>query len=155
MKSFLRRFADSIHGVLNGFDRIRFRGTQRLLASVRGLSRFLSYQHVLLKDFKPYVTGITDAIRQQVEDGAVRGQEGAHRAFTDVFYIPVLKSSVISLGQLDESWYDIRIHHGILTLRDSQDRLLAQVPRLSNRLYKLSFNLVQPVCLAAQHDSES
>src|SRR6266540_1787275 len=84
---------------------------------------------------------------------AVNG--GAHRAFTDVFYIPVLKCSVISLGQLDESWRDIRIRRGTLTLQDSQDRLLAKVPRLSNRLYKLSFNPVQPVCLAAQHDSES
>ena len=54
---------------------------------------------------------------------AVNG--GAHRAFTDVFYIPALKSSVISLGQLDESWYDIWIRRGTLTLRDSQDHLLA------------------------------
>jgi hypothetical protein len=28
---------------------------------------------------------------------------GDHRAFTEVFYIPALKSSVVSLGQLDES----------------------------------------------------
>jgi hypothetical protein len=35
---------------------------------------------------------------------------GDHRAFTEVFYIPALKSSVVSLGQLDESWYDINIH---------------------------------------------
>jgi len=70
MKAFLQRFAHSIHGVLNGFDRIRFRGTQRLLASVRGLSKFLSFHNILMKDFKPYVTGITEAIRQQVEAGA-------------------------------------------------------------------------------------
>jgi hypothetical protein len=35
-----------------------------------------------------------------------------------VFYIPALKSSVVSLGQLDESWYDINIHRGVLTIRD-------------------------------------
>jgi hypothetical protein len=28
---------------------------------------------------------------------------GDHRAFTEVFYIPALKSSIVSLGQLDES----------------------------------------------------
>lgn len=62
MTSFLNRFASSIYGVLSGFDRIRFRGTQRLLASTRGLQAFLSHAGVLLKDFKPYVTTITDRI---------------------------------------------------------------------------------------------
>jgi hypothetical protein len=70
MSLFLRRFSHCIHGVLSGFDRVRFRGTQRLLASVRGLTAFLAFRHVLLKDFKPYVTSVTDAIRQQVETGA-------------------------------------------------------------------------------------
>jgi hypothetical protein len=71
MKTFVSRFGASIYGVLNGFDRIRFRGTQRLLASVQGLSRFLAFQGVLLKDFKSYVTGVTEQIRQQVETDAV------------------------------------------------------------------------------------
>ena len=70
--SFLNRFASSIYGVLSGFDRIRFRGTQRLLASVRGLSAFLAFRGVLLKDFKTYVTGVTDRIREEVETGAQR-----------------------------------------------------------------------------------
>ena len=70
MKTFLHRFGQSIHGVLSGFDRIRFRGTQRLLASVAGLSSYLAFRGVLLKEFKPYVTGVTETIRQQVEAGA-------------------------------------------------------------------------------------
>lgn len=57
MNTFLSRFAGSIHGVLSGFDRIRFRGTQRLLASVRGMAAYLSFRGVLLRDFKSYVTG--------------------------------------------------------------------------------------------------
>ena len=67
MDSFLGRFAANIYGTLSGFDRIRFRGTQRLLASVRGLRAYLAFQRVLLKDFKPYVTGVTDRIRGEVE----------------------------------------------------------------------------------------
>ena len=70
---------------------------------------------------------------------------GAHRAFTDVFFIPALKSSVVSIGQLDENWYEVKIRRGILTIRDPNDRLIAKVPRLPNRLYKLT----------AQHDSIS
>jgi hypothetical protein len=70
MKTFLQRFGASIYGVLSGFDRIRFRGTQRLLASVAGLSSYLAYRGVLLKEFKPYVTAVTETLRHQVEMGA-------------------------------------------------------------------------------------
>ena len=72
MATFVDRFSDSIHGVLSGFDRIRFRGTQRLLASVRGLTAFLAFAHVRLTEFKPYVTAVTDRIRREVEAEAQR-----------------------------------------------------------------------------------
>lgn len=36
-------------------------------------------------------------------------KEGDHRAFTDVYFIQVLKSSVVSVGQLDEGRFDINI----------------------------------------------
>ena len=81
MKTFVSRFGASIYGVLNGFDRIRFRGTQRLLASVQGLSRFLAFQGVLLKDFKSYVTGVTEQIRQRMlrAHGVIRKVPSTHR----------------------------------------------------------------------------
>jgi hypothetical protein len=72
MSVFLERFASAIHGVLNGFDRIRFRGTQRLLASVRGLTAYLAFHGVRLTEFKSYVTRVTDVIRRDVEAGAER-----------------------------------------------------------------------------------
>lgn len=67
MQSFLHRLGGSIYGVLSGFDRIRFRGTQRLIASVRGLSSYLAFRRILLKDFKPYVTQVTEQIVSQVK----------------------------------------------------------------------------------------
>jgi hypothetical protein len=78
MKSFLGRFASSIHGVLSGFDRVRFRGTQRFLASVRGFGAFLAAHHILLKDFKPYVAAVTDRIRREVEAEADRAGVAIH-----------------------------------------------------------------------------
>jgi hypothetical protein len=72
MTTFLDRFSHSIHGVLSGFDRIRFRGTQRLLASTRGLAAYLAFVGVRLTEFKPYVTHVTDVIRREVEAGAER-----------------------------------------------------------------------------------
>jgi len=71
MRSFIQRLAGSIHGVLSGFDRIRFRGTQRLIATVHGLSSYLAYQRILLKDFKSYVTGVTEQILTQTKSQAL------------------------------------------------------------------------------------
>jgi len=50
MHEFILEHADSVLGVINGFDRLRFRGTLRLLANAAGLGSFLHYMGVLLKD---------------------------------------------------------------------------------------------------------
>lgn len=78
-----------------------------------------------------------------------------HRAFTIIFFIPVLKSSVLSISQLDESWYDINIHRGVLSMRDEDRRLLIEVTRGSNRLHKFFFCPVQPMCLVVGHVSNA
>lgn len=66
MQSFVQRFGSSIHGVLSGFDRVRFRGTQRLLANLRGLASYLALHHVLLKEFKPFAQEATERIKAAV-----------------------------------------------------------------------------------------
>jgi hypothetical protein len=63
MKSFLTRFSPDVKGVLSGFDRVRFRGTIRWLASLRGMLTWLSISNILLKDFTEYAKGITDQVR--------------------------------------------------------------------------------------------
>ncbi len=67
MRSFIQRHAGSVMGVLNGFDRLRFRGTKRLLAHAGGMMDFLFQERVLLKDFKAYALAATDQIRQATE----------------------------------------------------------------------------------------
>ena len=67
MKRFLQRHAARVRGVLSGFDRLRFRGTLRWLAYAAGMRAFLSCSEVLLKDFKEYVEGITNSVRQAAQ----------------------------------------------------------------------------------------
>ncbi|XP_073363112.1 uncharacterized protein [Aegilops tauschii subsp. strangulata] len=62
--------------------------------------------------------GVTASVR--FGDGssmAIRGR-GDHRALTDVYFIPCLQTSIISLGQLDEHGCTTKMHSGILTLYD-------------------------------------
>lgn len=63
MKNFLTRFSPDVKGVLSGFDRVRFRGTIRWLASLRGILTWLSVNNILLKDFTEYSKEITKQVR--------------------------------------------------------------------------------------------
>ena len=70
MKGFIQRHGEKILGVLNGFDRMRFRGTLRLLTSVGGTMAWLSRAGVLIKDFVKFAEGLTKQVRQATEESA-------------------------------------------------------------------------------------
>jgi len=67
VKRFIARHADSILGVLSGFDRVVFRGTLQWIAYVDGLARFLNWRGVLLKDFGDFAQEITARVRAASE----------------------------------------------------------------------------------------
>jgi hypothetical protein len=83
------------------------------------------------------------------------GRGGEHRALTEVYFIPRLKTSIISLGQLDENGCETMIHDGTMYVRDRSRRLLAKVARSRNRLYKVPLQIMQPVCLSARRGSDA
>jgi hypothetical protein len=67
MQRFIQQYGPRITGTLSGFDRLRFRGTLRLLAHTAGMQKFLNHTGVLLKQFKTYVQGVTDQVRAATE----------------------------------------------------------------------------------------
>jgi hypothetical protein len=64
---FLAQHADDVLGILNGFDRVRLRGTLRSLAHIRGMQRFLDAVHVPLTEFASYVDGVTTEVKRAAE----------------------------------------------------------------------------------------
>ena len=72
MKTFLERFGDKINGVLSGFDRLRLRGTRRLIAHVSGLKHYLWASQVLLTEFKTYANDLTSTLCRAVEQAGRR-----------------------------------------------------------------------------------
>jgi hypothetical protein len=99
VKTFLRRFAPFVLGILLGFDRIRFRGSKRRLCYPEGVMSFLSYHSVLLRDFnKPYAKDLTVTLCASIEKTAERA--GIYR------YLP---SSEISK---EETALTIAAQHG-------------------------------------------
>ena len=49
-----------------------------------------------------------------------RCQNGEHRALTDVYYISQVRSSIISIGQLDECGSEVLIKDVVLRIRDRE-----------------------------------
>ena len=106
-----------------------------------------------ITDSKAVFSKLDDDVTGMVKFGdgsrvAIRGrdtiifrcQNDEHRALTDVYYIPQLRSSIISIGQLDECGSEVLIKDGVLRIRDREQQLLIKVE--------------QPVCLAARHTEE-
>jgi hypothetical protein len=75
MNEFIRQHASSVMGMIRGWDRLRFRGTIRMLANVTGMNRFLSYTRHLLKDFGEYA----DQTSRKVRSASLAVAESARR----------------------------------------------------------------------------
>lgn len=82
-------------------------------------------------------------------------RNGSHRALSNVYYIPQLKSSIISLGQLEQNACKIVLEKGHLLVYDQQGSLLAKVTRSKNCLYTLPLKLVEPVCLLSRMHNDA
>jgi hypothetical protein len=74
-------------------------------------------------------------------------ESGEYRLLTGIYYIPALRNSIISLGQLDESGSRVEIKDGVMRIWDQHRHLLAKVTGGTNRLYALNVQVAQPPAL--------
>jgi hypothetical protein len=86
MKAFLGKFGDVVRGVLNGFDRLFFRGTLRNLSYPMGLQNYLWANGVQFKNFDQHSKTVTS----RLEEASLRQAQDAKRE------IRFLNSSKIS-----------------------------------------------------------
>jgi hypothetical protein len=68
--AFVQRFARHVSGIICGFDRVRFHATMRMLFEPAICQVWLQRQDVLLKDFKPFVLGLTEQIKRLAQGAA-------------------------------------------------------------------------------------
>lgn len=73
-------------------------------------------------------------------------QNGDQKILADVYYIPDLKSNIISLGQATEAGCEIRMKEEQLTLHDKGGKLIVKAKRSHNRLYKVPMDIVPNNC---------
>lgn len=80
---------------------------------------------------------------------------GEQKLLTDIYFIPDLRSNILSLGQATEQGCEVTMKDDYLTLQDPNGRLLVKVPRSTNRLYTISLKIGKPACLLAKLDEDS
>ena len=69
-ESFINKFGQNITAILSGFDRLRFRGTLRLLFQPQAMEVYLNCCHVLIKHFSHFAQQLTDKIKAQAYEAA-------------------------------------------------------------------------------------
>ena len=82
-------------------------------------------------------------------------KNGEKRILADVYYIPNLRSNIISLGQATESGCDVRMRDDYLTIHDKEGRLITRAKRSQNRLYKVCLNRDDAKCLQSVSITEA
>ncbi|KAI5418245.1 hypothetical protein KIW84_042753 [Lathyrus oleraceus] len=91
-----------------------------------------------------------DASKVKVEGkGTIRylQKDGLIGSIQDVYYVPNLKTNILSLGQLTKKGYSILMKERILHLKDKLGHLIARVEMERNRMYKLNLINVREKCL--------
>jgi hypothetical protein len=83
------------------------------------------------------------------------GHHGEHKVLTGVYWIPRLKNSIISIGQIDEGGTHVLIEGGVLWVSDQRHRLLARVQRTENRMYRLELQVARPLCPTVHQDDNA
>ncbi|MDV3180573.1 MAG: hypothetical protein Q8829_02740 [Candidatus Phytoplasma australasiaticum] len=82
-------------------------------------------------------------------------KDGHERVFNEVYFIPSLRSNIISIGQLTEEGSKVVIRGEYMWIFDKNERLLMKVKRLQNRLYKLIIETENYKCLMTKVDQVS
>ena len=76
-------------------------------------------------------------------------KDGSQNAISDVLFVPNLHKNLLSVGQLSEKGYDIRIHEGICTINSAHKGLIAKVKMSQNRLFPLLINSDSLPCFSS------
>ena len=80
---------------------------------------------------------------------------GAKKVLNDVYYIPNLKSNIVSLGQGTEAGCEVRMKDNTLTLLDRQGHIMIKTERSKNRLYKVMLQADNVQCLQLKASTQS
>ncbi|KAL4348199.1 hypothetical protein GQ457_17G003570 [Hibiscus cannabinus] len=74
-------------------------------------------------------------------------KNGEKKFITDVYYVPAMKSNIISLGQLLEKGYEVQMKNRSLSLKNKNGELVVQVDMTRNRLFTIDIESGEVKCM--------
>jgi hypothetical protein len=78
---------------------------------------------------------------------SIRLKNGEHQFIGNDYFVPSMKSNILSLGKLLEKDYEIHMKYRSLLQRDDKKNLIANVPMTSNRMFLLNIQTDVAKCL--------
>ncbi|KAE8709398.1 Agamous-like MADS-box protein AGL6 [Hibiscus syriacus] len=85
----------------------------------------------------------------------IRLKDGRHQFISNVYYVPNMKSNILSLGQLVEKGYDIHMNNYNLSIKDDKNNFIAKVPMSKNRMFLINIQNDVAKCLKACYKDSS
>ena len=82
-------------------------------------------------------------------------KDGKEKYISDTYYIPGMKSNILSIGQLLQKRYIIHMEDMFLTLRNARRKLIARVQMSKNRMFPLKLNTKIGSCNIGVMEDES
>jgi len=82
-------------------------------------------------------------------------KNGKHDFISNVYYVPNMKSNILSLGQLLEKGYDIHMKDHSLLMKDAKGNLVAKVEMSKNRMFPLHISNDIAKCLKSCYKDSS
>ncbi len=142
MHSFVSRFAGVVRGVLNGFDRLFFRGSLRQLSYLGGLREYLRTHDILLKDFGSYSAKMS----AQVEMASLRH---AHQLGREVRYLNSSQYRKEDIARQIAA--RDRIRSGLICVLRSVDPCMSFQVSMNYQTHKLELHYRPRKCMHLYH----
>jgi hypothetical protein len=142
MLSFLSRFAGVVRGVLNGFDRLFFRGCLRRVCYVAGMCDYLRANRLLYKDFARH--------SQQVSKRLIEASlQAARRRGREIRYLNSGRHSKEDIARAIAA--RDRIRHGLVCVLSSLDPCTTFTVRGNPQTRRLEVRARRSKCLHLYH----
>ncbi|XP_076912690.1 uncharacterized protein LOC143571056 [Bidens hawaiensis] len=147
--------------LIPGQDEIKIRGSKDTWYLDNGASNHMTGIKESFSELDEGVIGwvrFGDRLKVQIKGKGVivvESKNGEQLVIPNVYFVPALNNNILSLGQMTEDGYDVRLHRDYLRMYDEQGRIFMKVQLSANMMYKIALTISKPVCFVSVFEEEA
>jgi len=85
----------------------------------------------------------------------IHSNDGKKVSITNVLYVPNMKSNLISIGQLLQKGYTMKMEAQAMKVYDCKNRLIMKAPLSKQRTFGININVIEDRCLLIETEGEN